>query len=455
MAAAATAAAAAVAFFADFRCESFHVAAAVWQQRHFYVWQAALRTKAASNEIDIYGLSFYTARVLQSSLQHAMEAVSDQQQQQLFQQLSQLLLTLCKVYQKQQDHLLLGAPANTESVVNSRHVLFGATHKLAVFLYEQQKKQRRLQKQQQSSGSQLIHLSSSSSSSDCDICTVLIARCLLVTCKQLAAAAAAADDSCCMPAAEQECQGDVQQQSSGAAAADDDADDDGAVATKQPAGLVLTAFVYGLAGFWQLQKAAAVSHKQSAGAAAEAGRPMLIKLLHQNSQLHQVVEERVPDPDAAAASICEQESDCQQQLQRVAQLLGPQLLQQVQEFAEAVCAALSLRHCCNNPGCLNLGGLSEAGLVAGAGSRCSGCKACYYCSRECQLGAWRLHKPVCKRLQAAAAAFNGGCLWRLQLGDSIAVHVTVLNQWWPLQLSSVQGSQGLLSLFQFLLLWDR
>jgi hypothetical protein len=91
-------------------------------------------------------------------------------------------------------------------------------------------------------------------------------------------------------------------------------------------------------------------------------------------------------------------------LQHFAQLLGPQLLQQVQEFAEGVCAALPLRHCCNNPGCLNLVGLSEAGLVAGAGSRCSGCKACYYCSRECQLAVWRLHKPVCKRLQAAAAA---------------------------------------------------
>uniref|UniRef100_A0A383VT77 MYND-type domain-containing protein n=1 Tax=Tetradesmus obliquus TaxID=3088 RepID=A0A383VT77_TETOB len=84
--------------------------------------------------------------------------------------------------------------------------------------------------------------------------------------------------------------------------------------------------------------------------------------------------------------------------------LGPQLLQQAQELAEGVCAALPLRHCCNNPRCLNLGGLSEAALVAGAGSRCSGCRASYYCSRECQLAAWRLHKPVCRRLQAAAAA---------------------------------------------------
>jgi hypothetical protein len=84
--------------------------------------------------------------------------------------------------------------------------------------------------------------------------------------------------------------------------------------------------------------------------------------------------------------------------------VGPQLLQQVLHFAEGVCAALPLRHCCNNPGCVNLGGLSEAGLVAGAGSRCSRCRACYYCSRECQLAAWPLHKPVCKQLQAAATA---------------------------------------------------
>uniref|UniRef100_A0A383W246 phytol kinase n=1 Tax=Tetradesmus obliquus TaxID=3088 RepID=A0A383W246_TETOB len=90
-------------------------------------------------------------------------------------------------------------------------------------------------------------------------------------------------------------------------------------------------------------------------------------------------------------------------LQRAGQLLGPQLLQQAQELAEGVCAALPLHHCCNNPRCLNLGGLSEAALVAGAGSRCSGCRASYYCSRECQLAAWRLHKPVCKRLQAAAS----------------------------------------------------
>jgi hypothetical protein len=91
----------------------------------------------------------------------------------------------------------------------------------------------------------------------------------------------------------------------------------------------------------------------------------------------------------------------QEQLQRANIAVGPQLLQQVLHYAEGVCAALPLRHCCNNPGCVNLGGLSEPGLVAGAGSRCSSCRACYYCSRECQLAAWPLHKPVCKRLQAA------------------------------------------------------
>jgi hypothetical protein len=91
----------------------------------------------------------------------------------------------------------------------------------------------------------------------------------------------------------------------------------------------------------------------------------------------------------------------QEQLQRASIAGGAQLLQQVMHLAEGVCAGLPLRHCCNNPGCVNLGGLSEAGLVAGAGSRCSRCRACYYCSRECQLAAWPLHKPVCKRLRAA------------------------------------------------------
>jgi hypothetical protein len=147
--------------------------------------------------------------------------------------------------------------------------------------------------------------------------------------------------------------------------------------------------------------AAAALATGSAAAAAAALNHGLAKLLTHHKQLQQELEAA-----AAAAAKHEQRSQVSliRKLQQAGQLLGPQLLQQVQEFAEGVCAALPLHHCCNHPGCLNLGGLSEAGLVAGAGIRCSHCKACYYCSRDCQLAAWRLHKPVCKRLQAAAAA---------------------------------------------------
>jgi hypothetical protein len=88
-------------------------------------------------------------------------------------------------------------------------------------------------------------------------------------------------------------------------------------------------------------------------------------------------------------------------LQHASGLLGQPLLQQLQSFAEAVCATRCLRCCCNHTGCTNLSGVSELELVGKPNSRCSGCKSSFYCSRECQIAAWPLHKRVCKRLQAA------------------------------------------------------
>jgi hypothetical protein len=41
-------------------------------------------------------------------------------------------------------------------------------------------------------------------------------------------------------------------------------------------------------------------------------------------------------------------------------------------FGGAMCAVLPSKHCCNHTGCSNLARLSEAELVAGKGSRCSG-----------------------------------------------------------------------------------
>jgi hypothetical protein len=140
------------------------------------------------------------------------------------------------------------------------------------------------------------------------------------------------------------------------------------------------------------------AQQQPAAAAAAAGHSSgLHKLLKQHAALQ-------PQLDAAAAAAAvgtaKGRGTAQQQnaLQESAQLLGQPLLQQLQAFAEAVAAAHCLRYCCNNSGCLNLSGLSEAELVGK--SRCSGCKACFYCSRECQAAAWPLHKRVCKQLQA-------------------------------------------------------
>jgi len=51
---------------------------------------------------------------------------------------------------------------------------------------------------------------------------------------------------------------------------------------------------------------------------------------------------------------------------------------------------------CNNPGCGDLRGLSE--LTASC-KTCTGCGVVKYCSRACQVGHWKAHKDLCKRLQ--------------------------------------------------------
>jgi hypothetical protein len=59
---------------------------------------------------------------------------------------------------------------------------------------------------------------------------------------------------------------------------------------------------------------------------------------------------------------------------------------------------------CNNPGCGNVCGPSEAQLVGRRSCICAGCLTARNCGRACQRAAWRQHKPVCKALAAAAAA---------------------------------------------------
>jgi hypothetical protein len=59
---------------------------------------------------------------------------------------------------------------------------------------------------------------------------------------------------------------------------------------------------------------------------------------------------------------------------------------------------------CNNPGCTNTSGPTELVLVSGRSCVCGGCRVAQYCCRACQSQHWKLHKPVCRALAAAAAA---------------------------------------------------
>jgi hypothetical protein len=74
-----------------------------------------------------------------------------------------------------------------------------------------------------------------------------------------------------------------------------------------------------------------------------------------------------------------------------------------------VLSACSARGCCNNPRCVNLGGVSEVGLVVGReGARgvCSACREVCYCSRKCQEEAWVLHKQYWSCIAKVAARLH-------------------------------------------------
>ena len=51
---------------------------------------------------------------------------------------------------------------------------------------------------------------------------------------------------------------------------------------------------------------------------------------------------------------------------------------------------------------------------AGAPDRCSGCKAVYFCARECQRSAWPGHREQCKRAQRE---LEDALLWRQLAGE--------------------------------------
>ena len=50
---------------------------------------------------------------------------------------------------------------------------------------------------------------------------------------------------------------------------------------------------------------------------------------------------------------------------------------------------------CSNPACVELRGASEVKVSCKA---CTGCKVVCYCSRECQVAHWKVHRGICKKL---------------------------------------------------------
>jgi hypothetical protein len=70
-------------------------------------------------------------------------------------------------------------------------------------------------------------------------------------------------------------------------------------------------------------------------------------------------------------------------------------------------SVFAVRHCCNNPGCLNTSGLTERGIVSGKSCLCSRCRVARYCGRQCQVAHFKLHKSVCKMLAAAGGGGAG------------------------------------------------
>jgi hypothetical protein len=85
---------------------------------------------------------------------------------------------------------------------------------------------------------------------------------------------------------------------------------------------------------------------------------------------------------------------------------------QIRQFGVALISDVPVPGRCNSPGCVELDGVSEAGLVGGQQwalrGGCSSCRAAWYCSTTCQRAHWAAHKPVCKQLKAASGGGAAG-----------------------------------------------
>ena len=72
-----------------------------------------------------------------------------------------------------------------------------------------------------------------------------------------------------------------------------------------------------------------------------------------------------------------------------------QLLQELPCLVQILLAEVLCTMGCSNPACVDLSGASEVKVSCKA---CTGCKVVYYCSRECQVAHWKVHKGICKKL---------------------------------------------------------
>uniref|UniRef100_A0A383VF54 MYND-type domain-containing protein n=1 Tax=Tetradesmus obliquus TaxID=3088 RepID=A0A383VF54_TETOB len=80
-----------------------------------------------------------------------------------------------------------------------------------------------------------------------------------------------------------------------------------------------------------------------------------------------------------------------------------QMYQDVLTMCRTLTAVAPLPVVCNNPGCVELRGVSEA---AAARHVCAGC-GCRYCSAACQAADWRSHKKGCRRMAACGMRVKG------------------------------------------------
>jgi hypothetical protein len=116
---------------------------------------------------------------------------------------------------------------------------------------------------------------------------------------------------------------------------------------------------------------------------------------------------------AAVAALTLEELDVLRKQGRLEELrtapTTAELLQTQQLYRDVLClcrtltAVAQLPVVCNNPGCAELGGVSEA---AAAHYVCAGC-GCRYCSAACQAAGWRSHKKTCRRMAACGMRVDG------------------------------------------------